>query len=208
MRLFSKKQAKSKSDELTLHAMSDDDIDLLLKRSIQSKIVLANGPNRAEQVKAIVRERYWTVFKSFLFRDIHPQDQALIHQVNALKNSLQTYGPNSEKLPELRQNLGQAKGSVFHAHVSSSSGCTYVVEWAIVDVEKKQLAITQFGPHENFPFTQAPLSKEQINNLRNCPENRAILEKVQATKKDCIKKLNRLYERYEHLLQQGTSKPN
>ena len=96
---------------------------------------MAGGPPSDEQLLALANNKYWMVLNSDLLEGSRVRDRQLCNKVNALKHALQTYGPNHPCLPDVRPNIGKAQGSVFHGHVSDSNGCTYVLEWSIVDTK-------------------------------------------------------------------------
>jgi len=102
------------------------------KKTIVSKKALAGGPASDEQLLAIANNKYWMVLNSDLLNDLRLRNGQLCNKANALKHALQTYGP-THNLFDARSNTGKAEGFIFHGHVNDANGCTYVLEWAIVD---------------------------------------------------------------------------
>ena len=152
---------------------------------------IAGGPSHEEQITAILQDNYWTVLNSVLL-ELPITDEILNNRANALKHSLQTYGPNSKSLPDLRQNEGKAKGKVFHGHVHNSRGLVYVLEWAIVDKEKKIMAITNFDKHENYKFKQEPLNGNEIEVIKAGEKNIKIMNRVSCSTNEIKKKFVQL----------------
>ena len=143
-----------------------------------SRIVDAGGPSPEDQLSAMVNDEYWTILNSSLLRGVG-KDKNLVPRVNALKHAIQTYGPKSDKLPDFRHNKGKAQGLVFHGHATDSLGNTFVLEWAIVNEDKKLLSLVGFGNHENYPFRQSPLNENDINRLLESEESKKTIEKVE-----------------------------
>lgn len=104
-------------------------------KTTASNKVLAGGPPADEQLLAIANNKYWMVLNSNLLNDQRVKNGRLCDKANALKHALQTYGPNSNKLPDIRPNIGKAQGHVFHGHVSDANSCTFILEWAIIDTK-------------------------------------------------------------------------
>lgn len=162
---------------------------LFFKKNSQK--YMAGGPSHEEQLSAILQNNYWTVLNAGLLK-LAGSDETLNNKANALKHSLQTYGPNSKNLPSLRQNEGKAKGEVFHGHVHNSQGLEYVIEWAIVDKNKKIMAITNFDKHENFKFKQAPLNDKEIKIIQTDVKNIKIMDRVACSTSEIKKKFVQL----------------
>ena len=167
----------------------------MFKKTKSSHLVESGGPEYRDQIMAMANNTYWTILNTSLLRQ-SSNNTKLNHRVNALKCALQTYGPNSDKLPDLRQNKGAAKGFVFHGHVHDSNGLTYVLEWAIIDREKRILTLTNFDTHENYKFSQYPIDKDTASKLLMHPESVKIMEhasrkidevkqKVESMEKSC-----------------------
>lgn len=61
-----------------------------------SKIVESGGPSKTDQLRAIYEGKYWTVFNSELLEKCKKRfqdDERLLHEINAIKAAIQTYGP-------------------------------------------------------------------------------------------------------------------
>lgn len=155
----------------------------LFEKSKPSNMVISRGPEYKDQIMAIANDEYRTILNTSLLRK-SSKDIELNHRVNALKCALQTYGPSSNKLPDLRQNKGKAQGFVFHGH--------YILEWAIIDAKIRVLTLTNFDTHENYKFKQKPIDKETASELLEQPESIKIMklvsEKIDEAKKkiECI----------------------
>ena len=143
-----------------------------------SRIVNERGPSPHDQLSSMANDEYWTVLNSSLLSGIG-KDRCLVPRVNALKHAIQTYGPKSDKLPDFRHNKGKAQGVVFHGHAADSLGKTFVLEWAIVDEERRLLSLVGFGNHENYPFRQSPLNEENIKRLLGSEESKTTMAKVE-----------------------------
>lgn len=144
----------------------------------------------------MVTGQYWTVLNTSILR-LSANNKDLCHRVNALKHALQTYGPQSGNLPDLRHNQGKPKGWVFHGHVNNSSGKTYVLEWAIVDKNKKIIALTGFGPHENFKYSQEPLSDKAIFKILSDSQNVKIMNNIPKKIQEATEKVARIERNYK-----------
>lgn len=163
----------------------------LFKKSKVSEQIKANGPAYPDQILAMAQGTYWTVLNSSLLNACG-NDKDLCNRVNALKAALQTYGPTSSKLPDLRQNQGVAKGSIFHGHVNNSSGTTYVLEWTVIDHEKRIIALLDFDKHENYSFKKKPITKSAAEKILSTPENIRIIERVSDKIQEAKNKVERV----------------
>ena len=170
----------------------------LFKKDKPSNISNERGPEYKDQIAAMVNDEYWTVLNSSLLK-LSSTNKKLCHRVNALKQALQTYGPDSEKLPDRRQNEGNAKGFVFHGHVNDSNGKTYELEWAVVDRKKRVLALTHFGKHENFKFKQEPLNQVAIDRILAAPENIRIMGRTSKKIDEAKEKVERVERNYRNI---------
>lgn len=158
-----------------------------------SQIVWAGGPSQGEQLSALAKDQYWTVLNVHVFNcEEIKGDEQFRNKVNAFKHSLQVYGSNADRLPDFRTNKGKAQSSVFHGHVKNSQGTTYVIEWSVIDNEKKIIAITNFAKHENFTFKQKALSEQEKQKIINHSDNIALMEKVTGLKQDAKAKWERM----------------
>lgn len=167
----------------------------------RSKVVYAGGPSQREQLTALITNQYWTVLNAHLFHcSATIIDSDLQVRVNAFKHLLQVYGSRSDKLPDYRPNTGGAYGHIFHGHVKDSQGTTFVIEWSVIDTETKQIAITHFDKHENFPFKQTPLKPNEIQGILTDPFNVRMLEKVKINKDNALKKCERIEKNYRNSL--------
>ncbi len=117
--------------------------------------------------KALATDNYWTVLGAYthLRHEKLSEDNNLCHRVNYIKHLLQVNGPKN--IPGLINNKGKSKGHIFHAHANDSKGKTYVMEWTVIDSDRKILAIVGFGIHENYPFIQQPLKDEEMKKILN-----------------------------------------
>ena len=157
----------------------------------KSHIVEAGGPSAEEQRSAMIHGQYWTILNSSILK-IAAVDDELSVRVSALKHALQTFGPISAKLPDLRANKGKAEGHVFHGHVNDSSGKTYVLEWAVVDKIKKHMTLIGFASHENYAFRQSPLTPVDMDRLKGSDETKRIIELVENKTKEVKAKAERM----------------
>jgi hypothetical protein len=153
---------------------------IFFKKSNVSRIVAAGGPAPEDQILAIANNKYWTVLNTQLLRHC-ARGSLLCEKANAFKHALQTYGPSHNKLPDLRQNEGKSKSHVFHGHMNDANGTTYVLEWAIVDLKNRVMALTGFETHENYKFRQVPLSEAERVKILTAPKNIKIF--IDATRK-------------------------
>lgn len=148
---------------------------MFFKKDTSVNVLNAKGPQYKDQIEAMLHDKYWRILNSNLL-SLSSNDEDLCHRVNALKHSLQTYGPeDQENLPDFRHNKGRAQGSVFHGHVNNSTGKTYVLEWAIIDRNKRIMALTNFDVHENFKFKQEPLDQGAIKCILSTAHNLKII---------------------------------
>lgn len=170
----------------------------LFTKKHTSTIVSAGGPSPEDQLLSMAKGRYWTILNSSLLNRIG-NDKILVSRANALKSALQTYGPESDKLPDLRNNKGKAMGSIFHGHVKNSNGTTYIIEWTVIDKEKRLLALIGFDTHENYSFRQKPLNNDEVEKISQSAASKLIIE-YSATKIDEAKaKVKRVEYNYRNL---------
>lgn len=167
----------------------------LFLKTKKSNIVNANGPSPKEQLLAMANGKYWTILNSSLLQKI-ASDKTLIARVNALKNALQTYGSVSENLPDFRNNKGKAMGSVFHAHANDSNGNTYVLEWTVIDKEKRFLALVGFGSHENYNFRSTPLNNVEVDRILTNEANQKIIANASRKMTEAKEKVERVHLKY------------
>lgn len=148
------------------------------KKSISSK-VRVGGPTPEDQLMSMVQNKYWTVLNTKLLVGFK-HDKLLTDRVNAFKHALQTYGPHpTTGLPDLIQNKGKAGGSVFHGHIYNSNGTMYVLEWTLLDKDRRIIALLGFDTHENYKFQQTPLRIEDCQKILSNPYNMKILAHVE-----------------------------
>lgn len=164
-------------------------IEFFKKQNTSNKIY-AGGPSYTDQLASLAENKYWTVLNTSVIQ-FDSKDKSLSDRTNALKHALQTYGPCSNSLPDLRDNTGASKGSIFHGHVNSSNGTTYVLEWSIINTENRVMALTNFAKHENFSYTQKPLSKVQITAITTAPKNIQIMNRMELKAKEAAEKVER-----------------
>lgn len=167
----------------------------LFEKSKPSNTVISRGPEYKDQIMAMANDEYWTILNTSLLRK-SSADTELNHRVNALKCALQTYGPSSNKLPDLRQNKGKSKGFVFHGHVNDSNGLTYILEWAIIDTKNRVLTLTNFNTHENYTFRQKPIDKKTASELLSQPESIKIIKLASEKIDEAKKKVERIQISY------------
>lgn len=166
---------------------------------ISSKVG-AGGPTPGAQLLAMANNEYWVVLNSHLLRACG-NDRMLCNQVNAFKHALQTYGPWSSLLPDFRLNQGKAKNHVFHGHVTDSTGTQHILEWAIVDADKRIMALVGFQKHENYPFKTVPLKQGDCNAILMSAQNRKIMDYASLKIKEAIKKVERMEHNYHNFSQ-------
>lgn len=167
------------------------------KGKINAK-TLAGGPSYEEQISAIVNNRYWFVLNTHHLSPCS-DDSSLCDRTNAFKHALQTYGPNAiNLLPNTFNNKGKAGNHIYHGHITNSTGTIYVLEWTIVDREKRIMAIVGFGSHENYPFKQEPLTKTERTTILSDPNNIKIIENAERAIKETKLKVDRTELNYRH----------
>lgn len=167
------------------------------EKSMKSKKVNVGGPSSEQQLLAMYEGNYWTVLNSDIL-SLSQNDELFCDRANAFKHALQTFGPTSENLPDLRSNEGKAKNQIFHGHVSNSTGKTYVLEWAIISHEDKIMALVGFGSHENFKFKKNPLTKDDIDKILNLEKNKKIIENVKDKIQQAKDKVERVFQNYKN----------
>ncbi len=122
----------------------------------------AFGPHPLNQDWAVVRSN--PANKSF--ERLPVPVQAKVLELEAL---LKAAGPYVKELPEgcaLRQTkAGQAKGSIFHAHINAANGTTYTIEWEIVSKNERKITIPNMGSHENYSYKARPYTKNQLKGM-------------------------------------------
>ena len=164
------------------------------EKEISAKVG-AKGPTPEAQLLAMAKEKYWIVLNSNLLRSCS-KDKALCNQANAFKHALQTYGPyNSINLPDFRQNQGKARGLVFHGHVSDSIGTQHILEWTVVDADRRIMALLGFQKHENYPFKAVPLKESERLAILTSPENIKKIDYAASKIKEAIIKVDREMKR-------------
>lgn len=173
-------------------------LETFFKKSTMSNIVKAGGPSSSEQLLAMANGDYWTVLNTD-FLSICQKGTTLCTNANAFKHALQTYGPTHKSLPDLRMNEGKAKNHVFHGHVRDNNKTTYILEWAIIDSNKKIMAIIGFDTHENCRFRKTPLNEEEIGKIMTSKNNLKILQHVQLKINEAKDKVKRLENNHENL---------
>jgi len=154
------------------------------------------GPPYQEQLMALANKTYWTVLNThhLIFKT---NDEKLSDRANALKHALQTYGPSSKSLPDLRNNEGKAKGTIFHGHVNDANGTTYVLEWTIIDSKNRVMALTHFAKHENFKYKKDPLTSDEIKKILENTKNTIIMKRMPEKAKEAASKVKRVEENYK-----------
>ena len=172
------------------------------KKNHTSGTIYAGGPPYPEQLRSLAENTYWKVLNtSFLGNDkkekpLYHNDDSLSLRVNAMKHTLQTYGP---MFAGVINNEGEAKGSIFHGHVNNSNGTTYVLEWAIIDPIERVMALTNFAKHENFPYIQAPLTKQDIVAITADPKNINIMARMELKAQEAADKVERTEANYRNI---------
>lgn len=167
------------------------------KKTTISEKVKAGGPSAEDQLLAMANNKYWTVLGSSSLSACG-KDNNLINRANAFKSALQTYGPTSDQLPDFRHNEGKAKNSVFHGHVTGSSGTSYILEWAVIDSGRRIMALVGFDTHENYSFKQKPLTADEQKKILAQPESKKILENVAKKVQEAKDKVERVELNYRN----------
>ncbi|MDF1827137.1 MAG: hypothetical protein P1U39_02540 [Legionellaceae bacterium] len=135
------------------------------------------------QLKAMVENQYWTVLNSHLLAEVigkKPQGdmKILVDKANTVKHQLQTHGPIlRDHGVDFRQNKGKAAGEIFHSNMKAGK-TMYVMEWTVINEEKRIIALLGFGAHENYDYAQNPLTEEQKSKILNEPRNEEIIKNV------------------------------
>jgi len=131
----------------------------------------------------MVENKYWTVLNSHLLADVLGKvpkgDMKILNEkANQVKHELQTYGPMlGNQGTDFRANKGKAAGEVFHSDMRA--GAMYVLEWAVLDVDKRIIALLGFAKHENYPYQKKPLTADQKSKILSAPCNQKILDRVE-----------------------------
>ncbi|MDF1683615.1 MAG: hypothetical protein P1U36_03060 [Legionellaceae bacterium] len=135
------------------------------------------------QLNAMVENQYWTVLNSYLLAEVigkKPQGdmKILADKANTVKHQLQTYGPILRDYGvDFRQNTGRAAGEIFHSNMKAGK-TMYVMEWTVLDEEKRIMTLLGFGPHENYDYAQKPLTAIQQTKILDDSHNKNILDNV------------------------------
>ena|SRR3990167_1177717 len=165
------------------------------KTTEDSNIVKSGGPSKTEQLRAIYEGKYWTVLdpKKLLkkCKERFQNDKDLLYEANAIKAAIQTYGPKSNLIPEMKKNTNpKTKGNIFHAHAKDKCGTEYIVEWEIIEEEKKIVELVGFDTHENYSFKGKKYSDKDkeiiLNKDRNIEFFRKVSEKLLEARKKVI----------------------
>lgn len=160
------------------------------KQKVSNKI-LEKGPSYEDQLLSLATKTYWIVLNTHFLR-FNTNDIKLSDRTNALKHALQTYGPNSKSLPDLRDNKGLAQGKMFHGHVNDSNGTTHVLEWSIIDSKKRVMAITNFAKHENYNYKKDLLTLDEMKRIIEEPNNKLITDRMIKKAEEAAKKVERV----------------
>lgn len=183
---------KSHKDKISNSPVTLSKIGLF--KSKKSNISENKGPSHHELLLSNASGSSWNILNYHLLNILAiSSDSQLRTEVNALKHALQVFGPNSDKLPDLRNNEGKTKGQVYHGHCKHSNGTTYVMEWAIIDEKSKILAILQFDTHENFKYRKKPLKTGEKDNIQQHPKNVALLDHIQKKQEEAEEKVFRMF---------------
>lgn len=161
-----------------------------------SKIVDEKGPTAKEQLEAMATNKYWIVLNSHFLAD-SGNDILLRRRASAFKHALQTFGPTSSLLPDLRSNKG-TEGTIFHGHVNNINGTTYVLEWAILNKKDRVMAITGFSTHENFKFKKEALKDAESKHIFADPKNIKTIENAELNIELAKSKVERVNYTYRH----------
>tara|TARA_R110002072_G_scaffold193429_1_gene350667 strand:- start:739 stop:1266 length:528 start_codon:yes stop_codon:yes gene_type:complete len=161
------------------------------KKSHISEKEKYGGPSAKEQIQSISENKNWIILNSSLLKS-SAYDKKLNHRVNALKHALQTFGPASTRLPDLRNNEGKAKNYIYHGHVNDSNGVTYILEWAIIDAKQRVMTLIGFDTHENYKFEQNPLNSEKIEKILNDDESEQIFSRTKNKVLEVKNKIKRM----------------
>ena len=169
----------------------------LFKKTTRSNKVLASGPPPEDQILAMAEDRYWFVLNSHMLQKCHGNPQ-LTHRANAFKHALQTYGPSSDLLPDLRINKGKANQSVFHGHVTGDTGETYVIEWTVLDEKNRMMSLVGFDSHENYNYKKEPLSEKEKQIILNDERNGKIIVNATLKIEEVKEKVTRTQSNYRN----------
>lgn len=174
----------------------------LFKKKEKTKKEFAGAPPYAEWVQSINEEKYWHVLNAHLLGiNTVATDTKLNDRVNALKLCLHAYGPlASDKLPSFLHNKGKAQNHVYHGHVTSSSGTTFVLEWTVIDANKRIMAIVGFDKHENYSFKQEPLTQVEKNAILESSKNSLLMKRGEIMLDEIKEKIDRVRETYRFLV--------
>jgi phage terminase large subunit-like protein len=155
------------------------------KKTNVSEKVKVGGPSPEDQILAMANNKYWIVLNSHLLA-MCTKGSLLCDRANAFKHALQTYGSVSDKLPDKREGKGLAKGHIFHGHVNDNTGTTYVIEWSVIDKEKRMIALIGFDKHENYKFRSTPLNEDDckkiVSALKNITTFNHAIKKIEEAK--------------------------
>jgi hypothetical protein len=137
------------------------------------------------QLDAMVENKYWTVLNTHLLAEVigkKPQGhmKTLAEKANTVKHELQTYGPILRgHSADFRANKGKkVSGEIFHSDMKAGT-TTYVMEWTVLNEDKRMIALLGFDTHENYDYQQKLLTAKQQSKILSDPRNLAILERVE-----------------------------
>lgn len=154
-----------------------------MKNKAQNFFKPQQAPVLNPQISAMIEDRYWTVLNSHLLADVigkKPEGdmKTLGEKANTVKHALQTYGPILRDHDiDFRSNKGAAEGKVFHSDMKAGT-TTYVMEWTILDNEKRIIALVGFDKHENYAYRQKGLTEAEEKLILTKPSNQIIMERV------------------------------
>lgn len=163
----------------------------LFFKSPSNKQITGKGPSQFEFLDSISKNNDWIVLNSSILRDSlisDKHDDRLNCSVNALKAYLQVNGPHWKKTANTPDCRG--KGPIYHGHAYDKQNKHYILEWTVIDKEKRILMLIDFGVHENHAFTQK-VCEDKKNKILNSEESRKIIKNVERVRKEAKQKLLR-----------------
>lgn len=173
-------------------------LDFFKKTNVSEKVKVG-GPSPEDQILAMANNKYWIILNPHLLT-ICAKGSVLCDRVNAFKHALQTYGCVSDKLPDKREGKGLAKGHIFHGHVKDNTGTTYVIEWSVIDKEKRIMALIGFDTHENYKFRLTPLNQDDCKKILTAPKNIKTFNHAVEKIKEAKDKVDRIKQNYRNCL--------
>lgn len=159
---------------------------------------LVGAPEYHQVLESIHEGKNWYIINTGMLNcEAVTTCQKFNDKVNAFKLCLQTYGPSSNLLPDFRNNKGKhIHNDVFHGHMTDKNRCTYVLEWAIVDPNKRTMTLVNFAKHENYAFKQKSLTDKEKKNLLSDKKNIQTLNRAKEVVEQTIEKIEKVANNY------------